>query len=489
MKKAVFLASFAVMTFDVFGINNFYESYGSNEGVKRMSIEQRPQCSIKRPKLSDVRYEVIEYSLVDSDSDYTLSEDEEDFSDNSQQTQKENKVNDFAKNKNIVLNYEQRRDIINDIIDQVDKDDICKKHDVFSHRIRKFNSIINQWGILSKEIQKRIMKITEKGDLNYKKLGQVKTFQGAILDLDALVDYMITRKKSVWQAYKIKDKQFPKYHTYARVWEVLAKEKIFLNLQNSDNEDMSKIIDAIAQQESKNEVCKKFNIDQRLHDNYKTFVKLWRGLSENKRKAIVKIVQKGNSRESDLGIIESQSGIELDVNIIVDLISIKTSRLQFLKDRNVEVRYAQYTTCANVWKILAKKGWEPPKEDPAYIKTRDTILTIMNSNYRNAEGRKVSVTKTMRDDYSSPINQWKSLSKDKQKQVIEAIQNDENNSDLKIIKTSAGTELDIDVIVKVIKAKKGKKMAVLKSIEKRLHRTYLRYAKVWEILAKERVIL
>ena len=200
-------------------------------------------------------------------------------------------------------------------------------------------------------------------------------------------------------------------------------------------------------------------------------------------------MQKGSPRESDLGIIESQSGIEFYVNIIVDLISIKTSKLQFLKDRNVEDRYIKYTTCANVWEILAKKGWEPPKEDPAYIKTRDTILTIMNSNYRNVEGRKVSVTKTMRENYISPINQWKSLSKDKQKQVIEAVQNDENNSDLEIIKTSAGTELDIVVIVKMIKAKKGKKTTVLKSIEKRLHRTYQRYAKVWEVLAKEGVIL
>ncbi|MBO7536836.1 MAG: hypothetical protein J6T29_00660 [Alphaproteobacteria bacterium] len=487
MKKAVFLANFAIMTFNVFGMNNFYEDYGSNEGVKRMSIEQRPQCSIKRPKLSDVRYEVIEYSLVDSD--YTLSEDEEDFSDNSQQTQKENKANDFAKNKSIVLNYKQRRDIINDIIDQVDKDDICKKHNIPPHRISAFNSIINQWGILSEEIQKRIIKITEKGDLNYKKLGQVKTFQGTILDLDALVAYMITKKKSVWQAYEIEDKPFQRYSAYARVWEVLAKEKILLSLHNNGSEDMSKIIDAIAQQESKNDVCKKFNINQHLYDSYKTFIKLWRGLSENKRKAIVKIVQKGSPRESDLGIIESQSGIELDANIIVDLILIKTSKLQFLKDRNVEDRYTKYTTCANVWEILAKKGWEPPKEDSAYIKTRDTILTIMNSNYRNVEGRKVSVTKTMRENYISPINQWKSLSKDKQKQVIEAVQNDENNSDLEIIKTSAGTELDIVVIVKMIKAKKGKKTAVLKSIEKRLHRTYQRYAKVWEVLAKEGVIL
>ena len=39
MKKAV-LAGLAVISFETFGMNNFYENYGSNEGVKRMSIEQ-----------------------------------------------------------------------------------------------------------------------------------------------------------------------------------------------------------------------------------------------------------------------------------------------------------------------------------------------------------------------------------------------------------------------------------------------------------------
>ena len=424
--------------------------------------------------------------MVESDPDYTPSE-SEDFSDNLQRTLKENKTN-----KKNISSYEQRCDIVNDIIDKGDTHSIPEKYGISLSKIIKYNTLINQWSAaLSEKDQKKIMDIVEEGTLDHEKLGEVSTFRGKFLNLDALIDYILTKDKSVLRSHKIEEQEFTKYVLYAQVWEVLAKERILLNLQNNGHENISKIIDAIIHQKSKEAISKELKICQSLYDNYKTYVNLWNNLPKNKRKVIANIVQKRSPRKSNLGTIESQSGIKFDVNVIVDLISTKTSRSQFLREHNIERLYHKYIDCANVWEELARRGWEPPKENPDYIKTRDIILTIIDSNYRNADGKKVSVTKATRDSYISPINLWKSLPKNKRKQIIETVQDVENIYDLGSIKTSARTELDINVIVKMIKAKKGKKTAVLESINinKQLHRTYQRYAKAWEVLAKERVFL
>ena len=159
-----------------------------------------------------------------------------------------------------------------------------------------------------------------------------------------------------------------------------------------------------------------------------------------------------------------------------------------LSDDDKDLYTSYYTSCANVWKVLIEENVIPPKEDTVNIKPRDIVLSIINPNYRDANDEIPEVKEGTRGFYRIFINLWGSLPKETRDKIIQAYRGDENNFDLGTIKTATGKQLDLNVIVKMMKVDKGKKGAALSDDDKDLYTYYTTCANVWKVLIEEKLI-
>ncbi len=498
MKKV--LVSLAFVSASVFGMTNVsYHDLRSSTSQKRVDSEENFQNLSKKQKTEYI-YETTEFSLVESDSECTSSDSDKEtiFFENEliddkfalSDTEK-TQIDNF--NNWIRLSYENSCNLIEAIIQKKHRNTVMSDYGMSKTTYSRRRCEINLWSNLPENTRNKIIDIVATKKLPSEKLGTMRTAYGKKLNLDILVTLMIEGETVDLKKYGVefcKKWKRDDYVRHSKTWNILAQKGWKLSKQDLDD-TVTKFTKAIINKHSKSSICRELGIKNGTYQDYLFYVKLWCSMPKSKRDKIISIVKNNDSDTEELGTVKTRFKTEYDIKTIIKLITNEAYEKEHLRTKINLNKYEKYLICAKIWKVLTEKAWEPPKKDAAYDKTKDFVFHILDPKYTNENGKKIHVSSAVKWSYSGPINSWKKL-KNKQRQIIEIVQNDRNcKNDMGKTQTPAGKELDIKIILDLIKAGKGNKTSVLKdyNVEKIFHRSYATYSQVWEVLAKESIVL